>query len=136
VRVGQPVRVRLEGGGAEHPGRVARVSPAIQEQSRTLTVEAEVANRDGRLRPGSFARAEIVVEADRKAVLVPASAIASFAGLEKVFVVKEDRAEEKRVRTGRRAGNLVEILEGVAAGEPVVVEPGNLAAGAPVRVVR
>jgi RND family efflux transporter MFP subunit len=136
VRVGQPVRVRLEGGGAEHPGRVARVSPAIQEQSRTLTVEAEVANRDGRLRPGSFARAEIVVEADRKAVLVPASAIASFAGLEKVFVVKDDRAAEKRVRTGRRAGDLVEILEGVAAGEPVVVEPGNLAAGAPVRVVR
>ena len=136
VRVGQPVRVRLEGDLTEHPGRVARVSPAIQEQSRTLAVEAEVANRDGRLRPGSFARAEIVVEADRKAVLVPASAIASFAGLEKVFVVKDDRAAEKRVRTGRRSGDRVEILEGVAAGEPVVVEPGNLAAGVPVRVIR
>jgi RND family efflux transporter MFP subunit len=136
VRVGQPVRVRLEGDGAEHPGRVARVSPAIQEQSRTLTVEAEVANRDGRLRPGSFARAEIVVEAGRNAVLVPASAIARFAGLEKVFVVKDDRAAEKRVRTGRRAGDRVEILEGIGAGEPVVVEPGNLAAGAPVRVIR
>jgi RND family efflux transporter MFP subunit len=115
---------------------VARVSPAIQEQSRTLTVEAEVANRDGRLRPGSFARAEIVVEAGRNAVLVPASAIARFAGLEKVFVVKDDRAAEKRVRTGRRAGDRVEILEGIGAGEPVVVEPGNLAAGAPVRVIR
>jgi len=136
VRVGQAVRVRLEGDSAEHPGRVARVSPSIQEQSRTLAVEAEVANREGRLRPGSFARAEIVVEAGRPAVLVPASAITSFAGLEKVFVVKDDRAVEKRVRTGRRAGDRVEILEGVAPGDPVVVEPGNLAAGAPVRVTR
>jgi RND family efflux transporter MFP subunit len=136
VRVGQAVRVRLEGESAEHPGRVARVSPSIQEQSRTLAVEAEVANREGRLRPGSFARAEIVVEAGRPAVLVPASAITTFAGLEKVFVVKDDRAVEKRVRTGRRAGDRVEILEGVAPGEPVVVEPGNLAAGAPVRVTR
>jgi multidrug efflux pump subunit AcrA (membrane-fusion protein) len=50
--------------------------------------------------------------------------------------VKEDRAVEKRVRTGRRAGNRVEILEGVAAGDPVVVDPGNLAAGSPVRVAR
>jgi len=136
VRVGQAVRVRLEGDAAEYPGRVARVSPAIQEQNRTLTVEAEVTNREGRLRPGSFARAEIVVDAGRPSVLVPASAITTFAGLEKVFVVKDDRAVEKRVRTGRRAGDRVEILEGIAAGEPVVVEPGNLAAGAPVRVTQ
>jgi RND family efflux transporter MFP subunit len=136
VRVGQAVRVRLEGDAAEHAGRVARVSPAIQEQSRTLTVEAEVANRDGRLRPGSFARAEIVVEAGRPSVLVPVSAITTFAGLEKVFVVKDDHAVEKRVRTGRRAGDRVEILEGVDPGEPVVVEPGNLTSGTPVRVTR
>jgi RND family efflux transporter MFP subunit len=136
VRVGQAVRVRLEGDAAEYPGRVARVSPAIQEQNRTLTVEAEVTNREGRLRPGSFARAEIVVDAGRPSVLVPASAITTFAGLEKVFVVKDDRAVEKRVRTGRRAGDRVEVLEGIAAGEPVVVEPGNLAAGAPVRVTQ
>jgi len=77
-----------------------------------------------------------VVEAGRTAVLVPTSSITTFAGLEKVFVVKDDRAVEKRVRTGRRAGDRVEILEGVAPGEPVVVEPGNLAAGTPVRVTR
>ncbi|HEX7522957.1 MAG TPA: efflux RND transporter periplasmic adaptor subunit, partial [Candidatus Deferrimicrobium sp.] len=71
VRVGQAVRVLLEGDPAVHDGRVARLSPSIQEQNRTLIVEAEVANRDGRLRPGSFARAEIVVEADRNAVMVP-----------------------------------------------------------------
>jgi RND family efflux transporter MFP subunit len=136
VRVGQSVRVLLEGDPAAHSGRVARLSPSIQEQNRTLNVEAEVANRDGKLRPGSFARAEIVVDADRTAVTVAASAVVTFAGLEKVFVVKDGKAVEKRIRTGRRSGDRVEILEGVAAGEPVVADPGNLVGGTPVTVTR
>ena len=60
----------------------------------------------------------------------------TFAGIEKVFGVKDGIAVEKRIRTGRRAGDRVEILEGVAAGELVVAEPGNLAGGLPVTVVR
>lgn len=136
VRVGQAVRVRLEGDPSEHAGRVVRLSPSIQEQNRTLNVEAEVANRHGRLRPGSFARAEIVVEADRTAVTVPASSVVTFAGLEKVFGVKDGKAIEKRIRTGRRSGDRVEILEGVAAGEPVVTDPGSLVGGMPVTVIR
>jgi RND family efflux transporter MFP subunit len=134
IRVGQAVRVRLEGDPAEHAGRVARLSPSIQEQNRTLIVEAEVPNREGRLRPGAFARAEIVVEAGRPAVLVPASAIVTFAGMEKAFGVADGRAVEKRIRTGRRTGDRVEILEGFAAGEQVVVDPGTLTGGWPVIV--
>jgi RND family efflux transporter MFP subunit len=136
IRVGQAVRVRLEGDAADHVGRVARLSPAIQEQNRTLAVEAEVANPDGRLRPGAFARAEIVVEADRLAVLVPASSVVTFAGLEKVFGVRDGKAVEKRIRTGRRAGDRVEVLEGLSAGDAVVVEPGNLVGGTPIIVQR
>ena len=136
VRIGQAVQVRLEGDPAVHAGRVARLSPSISEQNRTLVVEAEVANPSGRLRPGSFARAEIVVEADRTAVMVPTSTVVTFAGLEKVFVVKDGKAVEQRVRTGRRSGDRVEILEGVAAGEQVVVDPGSLVGGTPVIVTR
>ncbi len=136
LRVGQPVRVRAEGDSREHPGRVARLSPAIQEQTRTLVLEAEIGNREGRLRPGSFARAEIVVEADRPALLVPATAVVPFAGIEKVFAVKDGLAVEIRVRTGRRAGDRIEILEGLSAGETVVAEPGTLAGGQPVSATR
>jgi len=136
VRVGQAVQVRLEGDPAVHAGRVARLSPSISEQNRTLVVEAEVANPTGRLRPGSFARAEIVVEADRTAVMVPAGTVVTFAGLEKVFVVKDGKAVEQRVRTGRRSGDRVEILEGVAAGDQVVADPGSLVGGTPVIVTR
>jgi multidrug efflux pump subunit AcrA (membrane-fusion protein) len=104
--------------------------------SRTLIVEAEVANPNGRLRPGAFARAEIVVEAERSAVIVPAAAIVTFAGVERVFVVADGRAVERRIRTGRRAGDRVEVLEGLSTGDPVVVSPGNLAAGQPVTAAR
>jgi RND family efflux transporter MFP subunit len=136
VQVGQPVRVAVEGDASEHGGRVARLSPAIQEQNRTLTIEAEIPNERALLRPGSFARATIVTQAGQPVVMVPASAIVTFAGIEKVLSVKDGKSVEKRVQTGRREGSRVEIVAGLTAGEPVVVEPGNLTGGQAVRVAR
>jgi RND family efflux transporter MFP subunit len=136
IRVGQAVNVRLEGDPAEHAGRVVRLSPAIQEQNRTLVLEAEVANREGRLRPGAFAKADIVVDADRSAVLVPERSVVTFAGIEKVFGIKDGRAVEMRIRTGRHVGERVEVLEGLPRGVPVVVDPGSLIGGQAVVVTR
>jgi multidrug efflux pump subunit AcrA (membrane-fusion protein) len=92
-------------------------------------VEAEIPNRDGRLRPGSFARANIIVQSSNSVVLVPYSAIVTFAGIDKVITVKDNLTEEKRVLTGRRSGNEVEIVDGLSAGEVVVLSPGNLVGG-------
>jgi multidrug efflux pump subunit AcrA (membrane-fusion protein) len=69
-------------------------------------------------------------------VLVPASAIVTFAGIEKVLTVDGGKAVERRVRTGRRSGDDVEVLDGIAAGTPVVVAPGNLVGGQAVIVAR
>jgi RND family efflux transporter MFP subunit len=132
VKVGQPVRLRAEGDGVEGAGTVVRLSPAIDERTRTLLVEAEVPNADGALRPGAFANADIVVDPDQQAVLVPAGALVTFAGVTKVLGVADDKIVEKRVRIGRRTGDRLEILEGLAAGDPVVAQPGNLTAGQPV----
>ena len=134
VKVGQPVQLTVEGDPGRHTGRIARISPSITEENRTLLVEAEVPNREGSLRPGSFARADIIVQASEPAVLVPASAIVSFAGIEKVVGVEAGKAVEKRVKTGRRSGERVEIVEGVKAGEGVILEPGNIVTGEAVRV--
>ena len=135
VRVGQEVRVTVEGDTTVYRGRVVRLSPSIQEQNRTLTIEAEVPNERAVLRPGSFAKAEIVVGTDQPAVFVPPSSLVVFAGIEKILSVKDGRSIEKRVTTGRKDKERVEILEGLAAGEPVIVEPGNLVGGQPVVVV-
>jgi RND family efflux transporter MFP subunit len=135
VRIGQAVRVSVEGDPATYSGRVVRLSPTIEEQQRTLLVEAEIPNEQGRLRPGSFAKSEIVAGADDRALLVPASAIVTFAGIEKVMSVADGKAVERRVTTGRRVDGQVEITRGLKAGDPVVVQPGSLVGGQAVTVV-
>jgi RND family efflux transporter MFP subunit len=135
VRVGQTVDLTVEGDANKYQGRVARLSPAIAENNRTLMIEAEVPNGQGALRPGSFAKADIVIEAGQEIVTVPRDSIITFAGIEKVLMVVDGKAVEKRIRTGRRIGVQVEVTEGIVAGNQVIVQPGNLVAGAPVTVV-
>jgi len=134
IKVGQSVRVIVEGDDQQsYSGRVARLSPAFQEQSRTLIIEAEVDNQQGKLRPGSFAKAEIQTSLASDVVMVPAPAIVTFAGIQKVFSVKDGKAIEKNVVVGRREGDWV-VVEGFDAGAPVVLSPGNLVSGQPVSI--
>lgn len=128
VRVGQPVRVRVEGDTNVYAGKLARVAPAIREADRMLPVEADVPNPGG-LRAGLFAQAEIVIAEREPAVCVPGEALVVFAGLEKVLGVKDGKAVEKNVVTGRRDGGWVEIVSGLKADEPVVLEPGGMRTG-------
>jgi RND family efflux transporter MFP subunit len=134
IRVNQEVRIQVEGGTEAHVGRVARISPAIDEASRTLMVEAEVPNPRGLLRPGSFANAAIVSSDADPAISVPSSALVTFAGVDKVLTVKDGKVVEKRVSVGRRERDRLEIVSGLAAGEQVIAQPGNLVEGTPVRV--
>ena len=134
VRVGQPVRVTLEQDERTYSGTIARLSPAISSDNRTLLVEAAIRNDPALLRPGSFVRAEIIVQSDVPALLMPSSAVVSFAGVDKVFTVKDGKTVDRRVTIGRREGEAVEVLEGLADGDQVIVRPGAIVAGQAVRV--
>jgi RND family efflux transporter MFP subunit len=129
IRVDQPVRVTVEGAPGKHEGRVARISPSFDETNRTLLVETEVSNTSGILRPGGFSRADIVVAAGYRALLVPPASVVSFAGIDRVFTVKDGKASEKRIKAGRRSDDGVEIVEGISAGDRVVLNPGNMVDG-------
>lgn len=133
VRTGQDVRVTVEGDQTVYLGKIMRLSPVIAEQNRVLMVEADVRN-NGRLRPGSFAHAEIVTNDAKMAVTVPNNAIVTFAGIEKVIVVQNGKALEKAITTGRRGAEFTEIMSGISVGEKVVIDPGNLQSGQPVEV--
>ena len=135
IRAGQNVRVTVDGNANVYVGQITRLSPVIAQQTRMLVVEADVRNNGG-LRPGAFARAEIVTNDAKMAVTVPNSALVTFAGIEKVIVVQNGKALEKPVTTGRRNGEWTEIVAGVSVGDQVVVEPGNLQNGMAVEVVQ
>lgn len=131
VRVSQPVRVFIEGDTNTYRGELSRIAPAIRADNRMLQVEADVPNPGG-LRAGLFVRAQIIVSTPTATLSVPANTIITFAGLEKVVTIKNGKATEKTVTTGRRDGNWVEILSGLDAGETVALEPTGLRTGQPV----
>lgn len=128
ISVGQNLRLSVDGANQNYSGRITRLSPSITQQNRVLVVEADIAN-DGSLRPGTFARAEIITNDSSKAVTVPSNTIITFAGIEKVIVVQNNKAVEKPITTGKRSGDIVEVLSGVNIGDTVVINPGNLQSG-------
>ncbi len=134
VRPGLKVRLTVEGDTNHYTGTIARLSPAITELNRMLIVEADIANPAGALRPGTFARADIVLAAAEPATAVPKAALVTFAGMEKIFLVKDGNAAEKNIAVGRRADGFIEVLGGVKPGDLVVLNPGALQNGQPVTV--
>ena len=125
IRMGQSVRVIVEGDPESYLGYVKRLSPTISEQNRVLSVEADVRN-NGRLRPGAFVKAEIVTNQTNTAVTVPANALVTFAGIDKVIIIENGKALEKTVTVGRRGDNWIEIKSGISTGQSVVLDPGRL----------
>jgi HlyD family secretion protein len=133
VALGDSVEVAV--GEREHRlGKVARVAPVVDEQSRTLTIEAEIPY-DPLLRAGSFVRADIELGLHTRALMVPSQAVVVFAGLEKVLRVEQGRALETVVVTGRKHDGLTELRSGLEPGQPVILEPGTLQSGDAVEVL-
>lgn len=133
VRVGQHVRVFIEGDTNAYRGQLSRIAPAIRADNRMLPIEADVPNPGG-LRAGLFVRAQIVITEPKETLSIPVNTIVTFAGLEKVVAVKDGKATEKTVTTGRRDGNWVEILSGLSAGETIVLDPAGIRTGQAVAV--
>ena len=134
LRVGQRIALSVDAyPGKTFPGQVTRLSPAVEMQTRSLALEGRVANGDGRLRPGFFAKGVILTRTDPTVAFVPAEAVLHFVGTSKVFVVTNGKVEERLVKAGTRQGPLVEIVEGVKAGETVATSNlSQLFNGAPV----
>lgn len=108
--------------GETFPGRIAYVGATVDKETRTIAARIEVANQDGRLKPGMFATANVATGGARKALLVPESAVTLLQGLPTVFVEEGGGFEARPVELGERSGGRVTIRSGVSAGERVVQE--------------
>jgi RND family efflux transporter MFP subunit len=135
VKVGQSVSVATSAWPDKNfSGRIARISPNVSPNSRTLTVEAEVENSSGILKPGQFASVRILQDRPQPAILVPARAVRTESGVSRVFVIKDGHAQQRLVQLGQTESDLVEIKGGVAADEQVATSNvDQLSDGVPVK---
>ena len=120
VKVGQSMTLRVEAFPDQtFSGRIVRIGASLSEQTRALTVEAEVANGRNQLRPGMFAKSNLILSKASPVVLVPQRSIVTSAGLSKIFVIESGKAVERIVQTGVIDGDLIEIRAGIREGEIV-----------------
>lgn len=137
VQAGQPVVVTTDAlPGRTFRGTVSRHAGALDERTRTLSVEADLPNPDGALRPGMYLSARVGVELHRNALLVPAAALVREKAAGFLFLLAEGKASRVAVKYGFNDGTSVEILEGIAENSRVII-PGKatLTAGQSVTAV-
>src|SRR5690606_19831212 len=128
IAVGQPARFE----SATLPGRsfagdVAFVQPVVDAASRTVDVRIALPNADGEVRPGLFCTVLLEQPSNRPVLGVPRSAVLCGGGSQTVLVqIARGRFAPREVSNGRRAGDRVEVLEGLKNGEEVVVSANFL----------
>jgi len=122
-------------GSAFHAG-VSRVSPVVDPGTGTFKITIEVSDPSRRLKPGMFGRINIVYDMHADALQIPRSAIVEEAGETAVFVINNNVAERRQIRTGYADGGQVEILEGLDdADEFVSVGQTSLKNGSKVSII-
>src|SRR5262245_51853694 len=136
VQQGLDVEFRVESfGDTVFKGKIAHVSPALDQTMRTFTVEAIVDNADRRLKPGFFAKGVILTRRDENVLAVPDSAVSTFAGVSSVYVIKETRITQQNVTLGVRQGSQWEVVDGLKGDETLANSRLNeLATGTRVEV--
>lgn len=116
-------------------GTVESIDSRIDPITRSVTVRAAVPNPDGRLRPGMFFSVQLS-QMERQATLIPEAALVPVQNRQFVFVIRDGVAERREVITGRRRPGIVEVVQGLEAGEDVVVEGvQKVRPGGPVRAL-
>ncbi|MBI4497322.1 MAG: efflux RND transporter periplasmic adaptor subunit [Chloroflexi bacterium] len=117
-------------------GQVSSIAPIADAASRTFTVKITPEDAAGRLKAGMFANLQVIVAGRERALVIPRPAALERPDGPVVFVVRDGTAEMRRVRLGLTGDSDVEVLEGLAAGEAVVVQ-GNrtLRDNDPVKVI-
>ena len=102
-------------------GRIVRIAPSLNQQARTLKVEAEVQNVDGLLKPGQFATVRITQSTPEPAVMIPVAAVRTEGEINRVYVIKDGVAREQIVQLGLLEDTMIQVKSGVVEGDLVAV---------------
>ena len=125
LRGGQNVNVRLDALHEQVVGTVDEIAPEIDPQTHTQMVKIKLPTLSG-LQHGQYGWLELSCQAEREALLIPASAVLHFGQLQAVKVVEDGRLHTRHVRTGKQYGDKVEVLSGLRGGETILADSGLL----------
>ena len=106
-------------------GRVANISPSINDQTRTFAVEILVANPNRKLKPGFFAKGAILTTRDQNVMAVPQEALSTLAGVSSVYVVENGAVRQQNVTLGVQEGLDYEVLDGLKGAEVLAASSLN-----------
>lgn len=127
IQIGQKAGLRAEAyPDRVFEGQVTRIVQALNRETRTMTVEIDLPNKDRRLKGGMFARVEVMVGTHRQAVQIPIDAVSRLEDTQYVFVVRDGKAQRVNVEIGVRNDNRVEITKGLTGDETVIVSGKDL----------
>lgn len=121
LQVGHQAKLRVDAlNEAVFFGRIDRISPVVDPATGTVKVTIEVRNSGAQLKPGMFARIQVIHDIRRNTLLVPKDAIITEDKATSVFVVQDSSAYRRSVKTGYVNTVHIEILEGIALGDTIV----------------
>ncbi len=121
VQLGQRIELKFDAlPGKTRSGEVYAISPLVDAGGRSILVRALVANEDGLLRPGMFARIQLLVQ-EGKALVVPEAAVVSSGQGHLVYRIEDGKAVRTDITIGERRDGLVEVIQGLENGDQVLV---------------
>ena len=106
-------------------GKVAYVSPAVDQATRTFPVEVLVENADRTLKPGFFAKGTVLTRVDGEVLAAPDDAVSTMAGVSTVYVIEDGKARQQIVTLGTRKDKAIEIVDGLKGGEVLATSNVN-----------
>jgi RND family efflux transporter MFP subunit len=118
IRPGQAVEFDVEAFlDRRFKGKIAYVSPAVDQLTRTFAVEALVENTDRLLKPGFFAKGVVLTSVDEEVMAVPEDAVSTLAGVSTVYIIENGKARQQQIALGARQDKLVEVTSGLKGDE-------------------
>jgi len=103
-------------------GRITELSPAIDMEARTFKGRIRVDNKNSKLKPGMFVKAEIVVDKSDNSIVIPKDVILTEGNRKVVYIAKNRTAEKRIIRTGIETTDEVEVLEGLKLDERLIIK--------------
>jgi HlyD family secretion protein len=123
IEIGNPVNIAVDAyPGTVFEGKVSTINPMVDPLSRTFTVKVQMPNKNHRLKPGMFARVKIYPAIHKGALVMPFKSVVKRDGSSFVFVIEDETARLREVKTGINNEREIEVIEGLEEGVEVIIE--------------